>query len=54
MRRLLRKMRSVGNRMTGSGAVLNARHELDRFESSIDEVETQLRRAVTTSPPRAA
>jgi len=51
---LLRKMTDVVHRMTGAGAMLNAMHELDRFASSIGEVETQLRRVGTTSSPRAA
>jgi len=52
---MLRKMGSVVHRMTGAGAMLNAMRELDRFQSSIGDVETQLRRMGTTSSsPRAA
>ena len=54
MRTLLQKMVGVVHRISGDGATLNARYELDRSVSSVAELEAQLRRVGTASSSYAA
>jgi hypothetical protein len=54
MQALLQKVADVVRRVSGTGARLNAMHELERSVSSVVEVEVQLRRISDTSSPRAA
>jgi hypothetical protein len=54
MQALLQKVVDVVHRVSGTGARLNAMHEVERSASSVVEVEVQLRRICDTSTPRAA
>jgi hypothetical protein len=49
LRTLLQRMVDVVNRISGAGAMLNARYELDRSVSSVVELDAQLRRVGATS-----
>ena len=51
---MLQKMVGVVHRISGAGAMLNARYELDRSASSVVELDAQLRRVGVTSSPYAA
>jgi hypothetical protein len=51
---LLRRMTDVVKGITGTGAVSNARQELDRAASSVIDLDAQLHRVIRISTPRAA
>jgi hypothetical protein len=45
VRTLLRKMNEALERITGTGATLNAWHEMDRAATSVLDLDAQLQRA---------
>jgi hypothetical protein len=47
-------MVGVVHRISGAGATLNARYEVDRSASSVAELDAQLRRMGAASSPYAA
>jgi hypothetical protein len=54
MRAMLRNVTRRVRRWSGSGAVHNARLEVDRASRSVTEIDRQLRRVTETPPRRAA
>jgi hypothetical protein len=54
VRTLLRKMTKAVERITGTGAMLNAWHEVDRAAASVLDLDAQLHRVGGISTPHAA
>lgn len=54
MQTLMRKITEVVQRMTGVGATLNARHEVDRAAWSVIDLDAQLYKVRATSSRQAA
>jgi len=54
MRTMLRSIMKAARRMSGTGAVRNARLEVDGAARSVVELDRQLRRVVDPTPRRAA
>jgi hypothetical protein len=54
MRTLLRNLARAARRWSGTGAVHNARLEVDRASRSVVELERQLERVFEPPPRRAA
>jgi hypothetical protein len=54
VRTLLRKMTEALERITGTGAMLNAWHEMDRAATSVLDLDAQLHRVGGISTPHAA
>jgi hypothetical protein len=51
---MLDNVTDLVRRITAPGATLNARHEIEQATTSIVDLETQLYRVHSSSPPQAA
>jgi len=54
VRRLVIRLSEAMRWLTGTGAVVNARFEVDRAAKSVTDLDTQLRLVSSPSPRRAA